>query len=142
VQCLQGTFGNVRRIWSGSRPEGMNLSGKPGMVQPMQMPPTFGYPPMPAIQPRLVPLQFTTGPPHPSFHFFSPPDPLPHQAQRVQVKPEIHRHRVFASKQRGYLSPWMTGDQKFGAEETRRRVPHPPVYATFRYTLFWRFSEH
>ena len=33
--------------------KGMNLSGKPGMVQPMQMPPTFGQPPMPSIQPRF-----------------------------------------------------------------------------------------
>src|SRR5438270_10862385 len=29
----------------GSSMNGMNLSGKPGMVQPMQMPPTFGHPP-------------------------------------------------------------------------------------------------
>ena len=41
----------------GSSMKGMNLSGKPGMVQPMQMPPTLGQPPMPAIQPRLVTLQ-------------------------------------------------------------------------------------
>ena len=46
--------------------KGMNLSGKPGMVQPMQMPPTLGQPPMPAIQPRLGTLQFTTGPQQPS----------------------------------------------------------------------------
>jgi hypothetical protein len=46
---------------------GMNLSGKPGMVQPMQMPPTFGHPPIPAIQPRFGTLQFTTGPQQPSF---------------------------------------------------------------------------
>ena len=46
---------------------GMNLSGKPGMVQPMQMPPTLGQPPMPAIQPRLGTLQLTTGPQQPSF---------------------------------------------------------------------------
>ena len=26
---------------------GMNLSGNPGIVQPMQMPPTFGQPPRP-----------------------------------------------------------------------------------------------
>ena len=50
----------------GSSMNGMNLSGKPGMVQPMQMPPTFGQPPMPSIQPRLVTLQFTTGPQQPS----------------------------------------------------------------------------
>ena len=31
----------------GSSMNGMNLSGKPGMVQPMQMPPTLGQPPMP-----------------------------------------------------------------------------------------------
>ncbi len=47
--------------------KGMNLSGKPGIVQPMQMPPTFGQPPIPAIQPRLVTLQLTTGPQQPSF---------------------------------------------------------------------------
>ena len=52
---------------AGSSMNGMNLSGKPGIVQPMQMPPTFGQPPMPAIQPRLVTLQFTTGPQQPSF---------------------------------------------------------------------------
>src|SRR5215203_2283579 len=33
--------------------KGMNLSGKPGMVQPMQMPPTFGQPPTPSIQALL-----------------------------------------------------------------------------------------
>jgi hypothetical protein len=47
--------------------KGMNLSGKPGMVQPMQMPPTLGQPPIPAIQPRLGTLQLTTGPQQPSF---------------------------------------------------------------------------
>ena len=46
---------------------GMNLSGKPGIVQPMQMPPTFGQPPMPFIQPRLGTLQLTTGPQQPTF---------------------------------------------------------------------------
>src|SRR6185503_3600145 len=53
---------------------GMNLSGKPGIVQPMQIPPTFGQPPMPLIQPRLGTLHFTTGPQHPSFtmHFGEP----------------------------------------------------------------------
>src|SRR5689334_4361387 len=30
----------------GSSMKGMNLSGKPGIVQAMQMPPTFGQPPM------------------------------------------------------------------------------------------------
>ncbi len=50
----------------GSSMKGMNLSGKPGMVQPMQMPPTLGQPPRPAIQPRLGTLQFTTGPQQPS----------------------------------------------------------------------------
>ena len=55
----------------GASMKGMNLSGKPGMVQPMQMPPTFGQPPMPAIQPRLGTLQLTTGPQQPSltWHF-------------------------------------------------------------------------
>ena len=58
----------------GSSMNGMNLSGKPGMVQPMQMPPTFGHPPIPAIQPRLGTLQLTTGPQQPSFtmHFGEP----------------------------------------------------------------------
>src|SRR5271157_3299157 len=51
----------------GSAMNGMNLSGKPGMVQPMQMPPTLGQPPMPAIHPRLGTLQLTTGPQQPSF---------------------------------------------------------------------------
>ena len=44
---------------------GMNLSGKPGMVQPMQMPPTFAQPPKPPIQPRLPTLHCTTGPQQP-----------------------------------------------------------------------------
>jgi len=59
------------RAPGGSSMNGMNLSGKPGMVQPMQMPPTFGQPPMPAIQPRLGTLQLTTGPQQPIFtrHF-------------------------------------------------------------------------
>ena len=50
---------------------GMNLSGKPGMVQPMQMPPTLGQPPTPLIQPRLGTLHLTTGPQQPSLtmHF-------------------------------------------------------------------------
>ena len=45
---------------------GMNLSGKPGIVHPMQMPPTFGQPPIPSIQPRFVTLQLITGPQHPN----------------------------------------------------------------------------
>src|SRR5207249_8192019 len=58
----------------GSFMNGMNLSGKPGIVQPMQTPPTLGQPPMPFIQPRLGTLQTTTGPQQPSFtmHFFEP----------------------------------------------------------------------
>ena len=40
---------------------GMNLSGKPGIVHAMQMPPTLGQPPIPSIQPRLGTLQLTTG---------------------------------------------------------------------------------
>ena len=50
----------------GSSMNGMNLSGKPGIVQPMQMPPTLGQPPTPFIQPRLGTLHFTTGPQQPS----------------------------------------------------------------------------
>src|SRR5215472_4097685 len=50
----------------GSSMNGMNLSGKPGMVQAMQMPPTFGQPPTPLIQPRLGTLHLTTGPQQPS----------------------------------------------------------------------------
>ena len=48
--------------------KGMNLSGKPGMVQPMQMPPTFGQPPMPAIQPRLVHVAVHHRPPAADLH--------------------------------------------------------------------------
>ena len=51
----------------GSSMNAMNLSGKPGIVHPMQIPPTLGQPPRPAIQPRLGTLQFTTCPQHPSF---------------------------------------------------------------------------
>ena len=36
------------------------------MVQAMQMPPTFGQPPTPLIQPRLGTLHLTTGPQQPS----------------------------------------------------------------------------
>ena len=50
----------------GSSMNGMNLSGNPGIVQPMQIPPTLGQPPMPLIQPRLGTLHFTTGPQQPS----------------------------------------------------------------------------
>src|SRR6516164_9645082 len=50
----------------GSSMNGMNLSGKPGMVQAIQMPPTFGQPPTPLIQPRLGTLHLTTGPQQPS----------------------------------------------------------------------------
>ena len=53
---------------------GMNLSGNPGIVHPMQIPPTFGQPPTPLIQPRLGTLHLTTGPQQPSFtmHFGDP----------------------------------------------------------------------
>ena len=37
----------------GSSMNGMNLSGKPGIVQPMQMPPTFGQPPI-AVDPAAL----------------------------------------------------------------------------------------
>src|SRR2546425_8127901 len=50
----------------GSSMNGMNLSGKPGIVQPMQTPPTLGQPPTPFIQPRFGTLQSTTGPQQPS----------------------------------------------------------------------------
>ena len=46
----------------GSSMTGMNLFGKPVIVQPMQIPLTLGQPPMPFIQPRLGTLHFTTGP--------------------------------------------------------------------------------
>src|SRR5436309_15737044 len=45
---------------------GMNLPGKPGIVQAMQMPPTLGQPPTPLIQPRLGTFHLTTGPQQPS----------------------------------------------------------------------------
>ena len=45
---------------------GMYLSGKPGIVQPMQMPPTFGQPPTPLTQPRWGTLQTAAGPLQPS----------------------------------------------------------------------------
>src|SRR5581483_1201000 len=45
---------------------GINLSGNPGIVHAMQMPPTFGQPPTPLIQPRLGTLHLTTGPQQPS----------------------------------------------------------------------------
>ena len=51
--------------WSGSM-NGMYLSGKPGIVQAMQMPPTLGQPPMPLTHPRTGTLQRTTGPLQPS----------------------------------------------------------------------------
>ena len=56
-----------RHAPGGSSMNGMNLSGNPGMVQPMQMPPTFGHPPMPEIQPRFGTLHCTTGPQQPIF---------------------------------------------------------------------------
>src|SRR5712664_3445866 len=49
----------------GSSMNGMNLSGNPGIVQPMQTPPTLGHPPIPLIQPRLGTLHSTTGPQQP-----------------------------------------------------------------------------
>ena len=45
---------------------GMNLSGKPGIVQAMQIPPTLGQPPMPLTQPRTGTLHLATGPLQPS----------------------------------------------------------------------------
>src|SRR3954449_5403385 len=58
----------------GSSMNGMNLSGNPGIVQPMQMPPTLGQPPIPFIQPRLGTLHLTVGPQQPSLtmHFGEP----------------------------------------------------------------------
>ena len=49
------------RAPGGSSMNGMNLSGKPGIVQPMHTPATFGHRPMPFIQPRLGTLHRTTG---------------------------------------------------------------------------------
>src|ERR1700749_5330690 len=45
---------------------GMYLSGKPGIVHAMQMPPTLGQPPTPLTQPRTGTLHFPTGPLQPS----------------------------------------------------------------------------
>src|ERR1700753_1284112 len=45
---------------------GMNLAGKPGIVQAMQMPPTLGQPPTPPVHPRIGTLHIATGPLHPS----------------------------------------------------------------------------
>src|SRR5512144_732912 len=58
----------------GSSMNGMNLSGKPGIVQPMQTPPTLGQPPMPSIQPRLPTLHWTAGPQQPclTMHLIEP----------------------------------------------------------------------
>src|SRR5262245_30681324 len=55
----------------GSSMNGMNLSGNPGIVHAMQIPPTFGHPPTPLIHPRFGTLHFTTGPQQPSLtrHF-------------------------------------------------------------------------
>ena len=60
-------------IGSGSM-NGMYLSGKPGIVHAMQMPPTLGQPPMPLTQPRSGTLHLTTGPLQPSLtrHWWSP----------------------------------------------------------------------
>src|SRR2546421_6554911 len=55
------------RAPGGSSMNGMNLSGNPGIVHPMQTPPTFGHPPMPFIHPRFGTLQTTTGPQQPIF---------------------------------------------------------------------------
>ena len=46
---------------------GVYWSGNAGIVQAMQMPPTFGQPPTPFTQPRIGTLQRATGPLHPSF---------------------------------------------------------------------------
>src|ERR1700737_2428176 len=54
------------RAPGGSSMNGMNLSGNPGIVQPMQIPPTLGHPPTPLIQPRLGTLHLTTGPQPPN----------------------------------------------------------------------------
>lgn len=48
--------------------KGMNLSGKPGIVHPMQMPPTFGQPPIPPIQPRFPSIWGRSA----SIRFFAP----------------------------------------------------------------------
>src|SRR4051812_4267179 len=74
VRPYISTAADDMRAPGGSSMNGMNLSGKPGIVQPMQMPPTLGQPPTPPIHPRLGTLQFTTGPQQPSFttHFCEP----------------------------------------------------------------------
>ena len=54
---------------------GMNLSGNPGIVHAMQIPPTLGQPPMPLIQPRTGTLHLTTGPRQPSLTRHWPPSP-------------------------------------------------------------------
>ncbi len=56
----------------------MNLSGKPGIVQPLHTPPTFGQPPIPFIQPRFPTLHCTVGPQQHSLtmHVLSPLAPV------------------------------------------------------------------
>ena len=56
---------------------GMNLSGNPGIVQPIQMPPTLGQPPTPFTHPRFPTLHCTPGPQQPSYtmHCFEPCSP-------------------------------------------------------------------
>ena len=59
----QRTVGEARA--RGQRPglhERHEPIGKPGIVHAMQMPPTFGQPPTPAVQPRIGTLHLTTGP--------------------------------------------------------------------------------
>src|SRR5262249_14382306 len=46
----------------GSSMKGMNLSGNPGIVQPMQTPPTFGQPPTPPMHPRFGTLHRASPP--------------------------------------------------------------------------------
>src|SRR6516225_10610166 len=59
----------------GSSMNGMNLSGNPGIVHAMQIPPTLGQPPIPLTHPRTGTLHLTTGPLQPSLtmHRWSEP---------------------------------------------------------------------
>ena len=103
---------------------GMNLSGKPGIVQPMQIPPAFGHPPIPLIQPRAGTLHLTIGPLQPSLtrHRGSAPYsvaklPCSVKPARVQlsrvVRANIHCGRSCSSRSgAGAIPPmWRTSSR-------------------------------